>query len=208
MSILSDKDIKKYIERTEDPLVIDPIDPWMWTPNGVDLRLSNTYQIAKPKNMRAAIDVLEADAEYETHEVPYGKPITISTGEILIFRSLQKIKIPRDLTAQLMPRTKYRRQSLGINTQGGVEAGYEGYLMIDLSNIGLKPTTIVYPLMRIAQLRLEQLSSPCEHDYKERSGKYNKENTCALPDSELERTLIKNGDLDRIVRHQLETPKH
>lgn len=201
MSVLSDKDIETYMKREQDPLIVDPIDKWMWTPNGIDLRLSNIYQIAKPKNMRSSIDVLEVDAEYETYQAEYGSPIIISTGEVLIFRSLQTIRIPRDLTGELLPRTKYRRQSLGINTQGGIEAGYEGYLMIDVYNTGLKPTIIVYPLIRIAQLRLQQLTSPCEHDYQERSGKYNEKNTCAMPDSELERRLIKNGDLNKILQN-------
>jgi dCTP deaminase len=50
------------------------------------------------------------------------------------------------------------------NTAGYVDAGFNGHLTLELSNVANLPITI-YPGMKIGQLCLFEMTSPAEHPY-------------------------------------------
>ncbi len=195
-SELSDIDLIRCMLRKEDPFVVDPFDKFMWQSDGIDLRLSNTFYVTKNKSQVRPIDTVAiADLEEEKIEAKYGEPIEITEGVAYRFITLQKVKVPRDFSAKLEPRTKNMRMSLEVSCGGSVDPGYSGPLSVIISNAGIHANRLyVWPLQRVVKLQLFPLSSLVMYDYQQRSGKYSDRNVSALPDTNDEIKLIQNGD--------------
>ena len=59
------------------------------------------------------------------------------------------------------------------NTAGFVDAGWDGHLTLELSNVATLPIAL-YPGMKIGQISFFEMSTPAEHPYgsKEKGSKY------------------------------------
>jgi len=149
MSILSDTDIKKHLMRKV--LSIEPFKEDQLTPNGYDLSVAEVMIVATEKQ------ISEGDAE-----VPPQSHFAVSTAEYVKFGPL--------LAGQLWIRSSLARRGV-MASFGKVDAGFEGTLTLAAYNSSSRPITI--PMgSTFAQLIFEQLSSPPEALYSDRSGKY------------------------------------
>ncbi len=174
--ILSDKDIKARMEKGD--LVIEPLDDpgkqiqAAW----VDLRLSNEFRVFKHTD-EACIDSKNPH-EYTEVIKSNGKPIIIHPREFMLGVIKERVKLPTDMAAYIDGRSSLGR--LGITahiTAGFVDPGWDGNLVVEITNLGKMPVTL-YPDMRIAKIIFFQLSSACERPYgAERGSKYYGQNS-------------------------------
>ena len=82
--------------------------------------------------------------------------------------------LPSDLVARLEGKSSLGRLGLLIHsTAGFVDAGWDGHLTLELSNVANLPITL-YPEMKIGQISFLKMTTPADRPYgsKETGSKY------------------------------------
>jgi dCTP deaminase len=144
--------------------------------SSMDLRLGRYFKIYDHTKY-PVLDPLQPDTfkdiarliEVEGDRVPF----IVQPGEFVLGVTLEKIKISDDLVARVEGRSSLGRLGIIIHsTAGFVDAGFEGTITLEITNINRMPVAL-YPGMRVCQLAFEEMSSPAEVPYhKKGSSKY------------------------------------
>ena len=166
--ILSDVDIKKEIKSKR--LVISPLDLKAIQQASLDLKMAAEFRVFK-NSIKPYLDVKEpADEFMELIKIKKGDPIIIHPGEFLLGTTVEKVKIPNDLVAQLNGRSSLGRLGIIVHaTAGFIDPGFEGRITLEITNIANLPIAL-YPGMRIGQLAFIKLSSPSQNPYSPKRG--------------------------------------
>jgi dCTP deaminase len=164
--ILSDRDIRRYLEKGK--IAIEPLENLRLQiqPSSVDLRLGNQFKVFH-HTKKAFIDPLRDDAEEytETIEVKEKEPFILHPGEFVLGCTRERIALGDDIVARVEGRSSLGRLALLVHaTAGYVDPGFRGNLTLELSNVGKMPIAL-YPGMRICQLSFETISSKAELPY-------------------------------------------
>ena len=170
--ILSDRSIRKALDdgRIEvDPLASDAIQP-----SSVDVRLDSAFRVFA-NHRYPHIDVREDQPDLtELVEVAGDEPFILHPGEFVLGATFERIKLPNDIVARLEGKSSLGRLGLLIHsTAGFIDAGFDGYVTLELSNVATLPIAI-YPGMKVGQFAFFQLDQPAEFPYgsKETGSKY------------------------------------
>ncbi len=167
--ILSDQDIKKKLDSKE--IIIDPLpDAESLGTVSVDLRLGNDFIVYRSSSHSVidAIDKKIPEGLEEKVTVADNGSIIIRPREFALGSTYEKIKLPSNIAGRLEGKSSLGRLGLVIHsTAGKVDPGFEGNLVLEITNIGTVPI-VLHPKMRICQLLFEQLSSPTSRPYTER----------------------------------------
>jgi dCTP deaminase len=161
--VLSDKTIREELDAKR--IVIDPLDDGCIQPSSVDLHVDRFFRLFRNHSMRV-IDVREDLEELtELVEVPSGEALILHPGEFVLGSTMERVGLPDDLVARLEGKSSLGRLGLLIHsTAGFVDAGWDGHLTLELSNVANLPIT-VYPGMKIGQISFLRMSTPAEHPY-------------------------------------------
>jgi dCTP deaminase len=167
--VLSDRTIRSEIEAGR--IVFDPYDESMVQPSSVDVRVDRRFRVFH--NARYPfIDVRRPmDDLTEAVEVSDEEPFILHPGEFVLGQTLERVRLPSDLVARLEGKSSLGRLGLLIHsTAGFVDAGFEGNLTLELSNVANLPITIYYG-MPIGQISFMRMDGPVEAPYgSERTG--------------------------------------
>ena len=139
-----------------------PSDPGCIQPSSVDLHVDRYFRLFRNHSMRV-IDVRE-DLEDLTElvDVPDGDALILHPGEFVLGSTLERVALPDDLVARLEGKSSLGRLGLLIHsTAGFVDAGWDGHLTLELSNVANLPIT-VYPGMKIGQISFLQMTTAAE----------------------------------------------
>jgi dCTP deaminase len=161
--VLSDRTIREEIESGR--LVFDPYEPSMVQPSSVDVRVDNRFRVFH--NARYPfIDVRQPmDDLTELVEVQRDQPFILHPSEFVLGQTLERVRLPDDLVARLEGKSSLGRLGLLIHsTAGFVDAGFEGNLTLELSNVANLPITI-YHGMPIGQISFMRMDGPVESPY-------------------------------------------
>ncbi len=161
--VLSDRTIRSEIEAGR--IVFDPFDPSMVQPSSVDVRVDRRFRVFH--NARYPfIDVRRPmDDLTELVEVAGDDPFILHPGEFVLGQTLERVRLPSDLVARLEGKSSLGRLGLLIHsTAGFVDAGFEGNLTLELSNVANLPITI-YHGMPIGQISFMRMDGPVEAPY-------------------------------------------
>ena len=161
--VLSDRTIREELEAGR--IVIDPLSKDCIQPSSVDLHVDRYFRLFRNHSMRV-IDVKD-DLEDLTElvEIPVGEPLILHPGEFVLGSTLERVALPDDLVARLEGKSSLGRLGLLIHsTAGFVDAGWDGHLTLELSNVANLPIT-VYPDMKIGQISFLRMSTPAEQPY-------------------------------------------
>ena len=149
MSILSDVDIKRFMENNE--LGIEPFIEKNLTPNGYDLSIDEIY-----------IKKTESHIKEGTAVIPPLTWFAISTKEF--------VKMGPQITSQLWIRSSYARKGV-MASFGKVDAGFHGTLTISCFNSNDESLEI--PIGdRFCQIVFENMESIPSELYDKKSGNY------------------------------------
>jgi dCTP deaminase len=149
MSILSDLDIKKCIERNE--LGIEPFVEKNLTPNGYDLSIEEIFIRKTDEHIKNGIAKIPAQTWF-----------AISTKEF--------VKMGSKITSQLWIRSSYARKGV-MASFGKVDAGFNGTLTISCFNSNSEPLEI--PIGdRFCQIVFENMQSAPSELYDKKSGNF------------------------------------
>ncbi|MBA2262810.1 MAG: dCTP deaminase [Solirubrobacterales bacterium] len=161
--ILSDRSIREAIDAGR--VVVDPLGEQAVQPSSVDIRLDDSFRVFA--NHRHAVIDVRADQEGLTElvKVAPDEPFILHPGEFVLGSTYERVVLPDDLVARLEGKSSLGRLGLLVHaTAGFVDAGFQGWLTLELSNVANLPIAI-YPGMKIGQLAFFQLTSPAEHPY-------------------------------------------
>ena len=163
MSVLSDRDIRAALEA--GTVKIEPYDPQDLQPSSVDLRLDRRFRVFR-NNRYPFIDVRSPQPDLtELLTIADDEPFILHPGEFVLGQTLEWVELPDDLVARLEGKSSLGRLGLLIHsTAGFVDAGWDGQLTLELSNVATLPITL-YPNMKIGQISFIQMTTPADNPY-------------------------------------------
>lgn len=201
--ILSDRDIKARVA-SGSIVVTSPNNDHASNINAssMDLRLGKHFKVyrhshhaildpANPEGFEGLTDLI-------TIEEP-GQPFIVQPGEFVLGVTSEKIKISDDLVARVEGRSSLGRLGIIVHsTAGFVDAGFEGTITLEITNINRMPVAL-YPGMRVCQLAFETMSSEAEVPYHMKA-------TSKYQGQELPQESMINIDPELRVHRQVQEP--
>jgi len=161
--VLSDKHIKEGLEKGS--IVIEPLADGCVQPSSVDLHVDRYFRVFR-NDTTPFIDPKQAQEDLtELVEVEDGRAFILHPGEFVLGSTLERVALGPDLVARLEGKSSLGRLGLLIHsTAGFVDAGWDGHLTLELSNVANLPIAI-YPGMKIGQISFLQMTSEAEQPY-------------------------------------------
>ncbi len=161
--ILSDRSIREALARGR--ILIDPLDDSAVQPSSVDMHVDHFFRVFR-NDTTPVIDPKEAQEDLtELVEIPDGKSFILHPGEFVLASTLERVRLPDDLAARLDGKSSLGRLGLLTHaTAGFVDAGFDGHLTLELSNVATLPIAI-YPGMKIGQISFFQMTTAADHPY-------------------------------------------
>jgi dCTP deaminase len=161
--VLSDHSIKEAL--AQGRIVIDPYDESCVQPSSVDVHIASHFRLFRNHTM-TVIDVYEDQEELtELVEVPEDEPLILHPGEFVLGSTKERLALGPDLVARLEGKSSLGRLGLLIHsTAGFIDAGFDGHLTLELSNVANLPITL-YPGMKIGQISFLQMTTPADRPY-------------------------------------------
>jgi len=169
--VLSDIDIKKYIE--QDKIKISPaLPPEQFGSCSVDFRLGAEFSVFE-HSRHAFIDLRDKTAIQDlmrTILVTAGEPFILQPGEFALAITEETLELDDDVLGRLEGRSSLGRIGIIVHgTAGLFDPGWSGKATLELSNLGRMPVAL-YPGMRICSFTFEQLSSRVAVPYRKKAG--------------------------------------
>jgi dCTP deaminase len=161
--ILSDRTIREEI--ASGRIGIDPLGDGCIQPSSVDLHVDRYFRVFRNHTQRV-IDVKENQEELtELIEVVGDEALILHPGEFVLGSTVERVRLPEDLVGRLEGKSSLGRLGLLIHsTAGFVDAGWDGFLTLELSNVANLPIT-VYPGMKIGQISFLRMTSAADVPY-------------------------------------------
>ena len=170
--LLSDRSIREALAARR--IVVDPLDDRDVQPSSVDLRLDRYFRVFR-NDTTPFIDPKEPQEDLtEMVEVGEGNAFILHPGEFVLGSTQERVVLPNDLVARLEGKSSLGRLGLLIHsTAGFVDAGWDGHLTLELSNVANLPIAL-YPEMKIGQISFFEMTTAAEHPYgsAEKGSKY------------------------------------
>ncbi len=172
--LLSDKTIRELIRRGE--IRVEPFDESLIGPSSIDLRLGHDFVMYNRAKIEAIDPRRPIDGIVDRVHIRDGEAFILHPGQFVIATTLEYIKLPPYISGRIEGRSSVARLGVIVHSTGGfIDAGFEGQLTLEMSNINTVPVKL-YPRMRIAQLAFFMQDRPSEVPYCERrSSKYAKQ---------------------------------
>jgi len=161
--ILSDRSIREAIESGR--IVIEPLGEGCIQPSSVDLHIDRFFRVFKNHTL-GHIDVKQDLSDLtELVEVAEDGVFILHPGEFVLGASAERIGVPDDLVGRLEGKSSLGRLGLLIHsTAGFIDAGWDGHITLELSNVANLPITL-YPGMKIGQISFLQMTTPADQPY-------------------------------------------
>ena len=163
--ILSDRSIREAL--AEGRIEIDPLDESRIQPSSVDLTMDRFFQVFR-NHTTGVIDVKKNLTELtELVEIPDDPDAVfmLHPGEFVLGSTAERIKLPTDMVGRLEGKSSLGRLGLLIHsTAGFIDAGWNGHVTLELSNIATLPITL-YPGMKIGQISFLTMTTPADVPY-------------------------------------------
>src|SRR3954454_18451743 len=163
VSVLSDGTIRRLVE--EGRIAVEPWDPALVQPASIDLRLGDSFRVFHNHRV-TAIDLRDPPKNLtEEGVIGHDEPFAIHPGEVVLGRTLERVRIPDDVVARIEGKSSLGRLGLIVHaTAGFVDPGFEGTLTLEITNLTRVPIKL-YAGLPIAQLSFMGLDAPAERPY-------------------------------------------
>jgi dCTP deaminase len=161
--VLSDSSIREQLQ--SGGIVIEPLGEDALQPSSVDLRVDRFFRVFR-NDTTPYIDPKQSQEDLtELVEVAEEGAFILHPGEFVLGSTLERVALGNDLVARLEGKSSLGRLGLLIHsTAGFVDAGWDGHLTLELSNVANLPIAI-YPGMKIGQISFLRMSSEAERPY-------------------------------------------
>ena len=161
--ILSDISIREALGAGR--IVIDPLDESCIQPSSIDVKISNLFRVFR-NHTAPVIDVKKDLTDLtELIEVPLDGVFMLHPGEFVLGSTLERVAIADDLVARVEGKSSLGRLGLLIHsTAGFIDAGFDGHITLELSNVANLQITL-YPGMKIGQVSFMNMTTPAANPY-------------------------------------------
>jgi dCTP deaminase len=173
MSIKADSWIRRMAEehRMIEPFSVDQVAEgtisYGLSSYGYDLRLADEFKIFAPPPLQVINPKSIPPEYYRDHQ---GSTCDIPPNGYILGRTLEYLRIPRDILTLCVGKSTYARAGVLINVTP-FEPEWEGYATVSIANTTPAPVR-VYANEGLCQLLFFQSDEPCTVSYKDRKGKY------------------------------------
>jgi dCTP deaminase len=155
--------LRLSIEEAES-LVITPLPPEdAFDFDSVDLRLGCHFLLPQVPPEPVLKSIQELGRSHRRLHVPLGSFLVIPSHETVLGATLEFIKLPNDVSGQILTKSSVARNFMVIETAPWIHPCYRGCLTLEIANVSNTPL-IVYPGSPIGQLVLisNDKTSPSE----------------------------------------------
>ncbi len=175
MPVLRGKEVKERLFQAQGPrrLYVTPLlEPEQQIDDAagaVDVRLGTTFIVGRRSGITAIDPLGLAEAgipeqprelsferNYESVYVPVGQPFVLHPKQYVLGATLEYVRIPADLTGQVIGRSSWGGLGLIIATATIVHPGFTGVITLELTNVEEVPL-VICPGVRIGQLLFETM---------------------------------------------------
>lgn len=140
---------------------------------GYDIRVADEFKLivnSYTNKHTSAIDPKQFDPEGKLWYSEKCDEILLPPNSMMLCRSVEYFRIPRDIMCIAVGKSTYARCGIVANITP-LEAEWEGYLTIELSNTTPLPVKI-YANEGVCQLVFFKADKVCTTSYKDKDGKY------------------------------------
>lgn len=182
MAIKSDRWIRKMalehdmINPFNDRQMRDGVISYGVSSYGYDLRVADEFKIFTNVNS-SIVDPKHFDSK--SFIDVKGSSILVPPNSFALARSVEYFKIPRDVLTICVGKSTYARCGIIVNVTP-FEPEWEGFVTLEISNTTPLPAKI-YSNEGLCQILFFQGDEPCETSYKDKAGKYQKQQGIVLP---------------------------
>ncbi|MGQ9468501.1 MAG: dCTP deaminase [Nitrososphaerales archaeon] len=167
---LSDRDIKARLREKDVArrLVIEPLSDEQIGPGSVNLTLGNEVGLRR-KGQVPYVDPKSGESVKASTVIKIlkkGEEFWLQPKEVVLWLSVEYIKMPHDLQGFIYPRSSWLQ--LFLSTTGFVDAGFEGKLVIEVVNLNEVPL-VLRQGDRVCQIVFTETKTPSTRPY---NGKY------------------------------------
>ena len=134
---------------------------------GYDLRLGDEFKIYSPPPGQLINPKGIPPEYYRDHR---GETCDVPGNTYVLGRSLEYLRIPRDVLTRCVGKSTYARAGILVNVTP-FEPEWEGYVTVSIANTTPNPVRL-YANEGLCQVLFFQSDEPCEISYKDRKGKY------------------------------------
>ena len=143
----------------------------------LDIRLGTSFQVFYP-NQVGIIDLTDSGSIKNANrfsnliDLDFMEPITIAPGQFILGHSMEYIKLPGNISAEVEGRSSFARLGIEVHmTASLIDPGFEGVLTFEIYNAGPNPIQL-YPGLRLGQLRFFSGNPPRKPYNKNPTAKY------------------------------------
>jgi len=123
-----------------------------WSDDAVNLRLGNHFLLPQsPPPPFIALDNIRLN-QTRVH-VPWGEYLVLPPHHTVLGSTLEFIKLPLDLSGQILTRSSIARTFIIIETAPWIHPGFRGCLTLEIANVSNTPV-LLHPGIPIGQLLL------------------------------------------------------
>ena len=141
------------------PLPIDGPDG-DWSDDSVNLRLGSHFLLPQsPPPPFILMDESFKELSPARVHVPWGEYLVLPAHHTVLGSTLEFIKLPLDLSGQILTRSSIARTFVVIETAPWIHPGYRGCLTLEIANVSNAPV-LLYPGIPIGQLLLLTVDLP------------------------------------------------
>ena len=161
--ILSDRSLREALAAGR--IVVEPFDESLIQPSSIDVRVDRYFRVFR--NHTAGIIDVKHDMENLTElvTIPDDGVFMLHPGEFVLGSTLERVAVPNDLVARIEGKSSLGRLGLLIHsTAGFIDAGFDGHVTLELSNVANLPITL-YPGMKIGQISFLSMTTPADVPY-------------------------------------------
>lgn len=161
--ILSDRSLREALAAGR--IVIDPLDETNIQPSSIDLRVDGLFRVFR-NHTAGVIDVKRDLTDLtELVEIPADGVFMLHPGEFVLGSTAERVAVPDDMVARIEGKSSLGRLGLLIHsTAGFIDAGFNGHITLELSNVANLPITL-YPGMKIGQISFLQMTTAADRPY-------------------------------------------
>ena len=144
-TVLADYEIYELLE-SEDLLIIPLMNlKEQLGSTSLDIRLGTSFQVFYP-NQVGIIDLTDSDSIENANrfsnliDLDFMEPITLAPGQFVLGHSMEYIKLPRNISAEVEGRSSFARLGIEVHmTASLVDPGFQGVLTYEIFNAGPNP---------------------------------------------------------------------
>ena len=158
--IFGDVAIRSAIQRG----YITGVDDSMINPASLNIRLGKSFLV--PKDDQSIF--LGDQVAYHSHEIDFHGFFTIYPGQFVLGTTLERLNLPKRISAFVQGRSSIGRIGLTIQNAGFVDPGFHGHITLELINDSPFPIHLQegYPVGQLVFFETSEVQNPY-------SGKYN-----------------------------------